>query len=108
MAQGMVPQAAVVELPPGLWKAPRWAGIETIPALILIMTELAPILMKSLWLFIVVTVFLAFWWPILTIMFRRDERAVAIMLKTRHFHSLEYLRGDALASTPYERLNRAV
>ncbi len=108
MAQGEGPLSAYVELPQGLWKAPRWAGIETIPAGILFLMEIGPIILKSLSLFIVTTLVLVFWWWTFSKLFLRDERYFAIFLKTRHFHGLKYLRGESLACTRYEHLKRVV
>jgi len=106
MPQGEQPRSAGIALAPGLWKAPRWGGIETYPAALLFSMELIPFIFRAWGLILPITAIVGFWWYVLSQLFERDERYLAIFIKTRWFHNLAYLRGNSLVSTPFERITR--
>jgi len=106
MAQGEPPLSVCVPVGAGLWKAPRWGGIETYAAALLFSMELIPFIFRAWGLILPISAVLGFWWYVLSRLFERDERYIAIFIKTRWFHNLTYLRGVSLVSTPFERITR--
>jgi hypothetical protein len=108
MAQGSPPPEACVAMPQGLWIVPRWLGIETKPALVLVFVEAFGIISRSLWILVFATAFVAGLYFLFREAFARDEQTVELYLRNRHFLGLAEIRGDALVSSRTEVLHRVV
>jgi hypothetical protein len=106
MAQGAPPANSYVDMRQGLWVVPRWLGIETAPATVLVLLEAFGFIARSSFVLTVATVLVLSWYWIFREAFSRDEQMIALMLRNRHYLRLIGMRAEALVSSPVEHLDR--
>jgi hypothetical protein len=106
MAQGTPPANSYVEMPQGLWIVPRWLGIETAPATVLVLLEAFGFIARSSFVLTMSTILVVVWYWLFREAFSRDEQMIALMLRNRHYLRLVGMRDEAIVSSRIEHLDR--